>query len=305
MKANREYKNSVFTTLYSDPQRLLSLYNAVSGSQLPVDTPILIATLDDVLFTDWRNDVAFVLDERIVILIEHQSSISGNMPLRLLIYLSRVYEKLIDKDAIYKRTVLKIPKPDFIVLYNGVETFPDEKTLKLSGAYMDIPTGMERLGGSLELEVRVVNINEGRNDAIVKKCQSLYGYTRLVGKIRKNVNAGLSQSDAMTKAVKDCIKEGILEDFLEAHSSEVVNMLTEEWNLERAIFVREQEAREEGEEKGEANGIAKGRIEGKAEGKIEGKAEVARNLLHMNLPLEQIAAATGLTKMEIEALATN
>jgi len=80
MNANREFKNSVFTTLFNDPEKLLSLYNAVSGNQLQADTPIVIATLDDVLFTDWRNDIAFVLNDKIVILVEHQSTISGACP---------------------------------------------------------------------------------------------------------------------------------------------------------------------------------------------------------------------------------
>ena len=128
MGANREYKNSVFTTLFNDESNLLSLYNAVSGSELPLDTPLEIATLEDVLFTDRRNDIAFVLEDKIVILLEHQSTINENMPLRMLIYIARVYEKLIDNEAIYKKKLLKIPKPDFIVLYNGTDPFPDERS---------------------------------------------------------------------------------------------------------------------------------------------------------------------------------
>ena len=134
MSVNREYKNSLFTTLFNDAEKLLSLYNAVSGSDLPLDTPVEIATLEDVLFNYRRNDLAFVLDDKIIILIEHQSSISANMPLRLLIYVARIYEKLIDNTAVYKSKLLKIPKPDFIVLYNGTDEFPDEKILRLSDA---------------------------------------------------------------------------------------------------------------------------------------------------------------------------
>ena len=185
MSANREYKDSLFTALFSDAEKLLSLYNAVSGSDLPPDTSVEIATLEDVLFNCRRNDVAFVLGDKIVILMEHQSSISANMPLRLLIYVARVYEKLIDNEAVYKSKLLKIPKPDFIVLmktlsdqhgsffagcllmYNGADEFPDEKTLRLSDAYMEMPEVLTGFRGSLELEVRVVNINEGRNETIV------------------------------------------------------------------------------------------------------------------------------------------
>jgi len=64
MNVNREYKNSVFTILFNDPGKLLSLYNAVTGSDLPPSTMVEIATLEDVLFTDRRNDIAFVLECR-------------------------------------------------------------------------------------------------------------------------------------------------------------------------------------------------------------------------------------------------
>ena len=207
MSVNREYKNSLFITLFNDAEKLLSLYNAVSGSDLPSDTPVEIATLEDVLFNYRRNDVAFVLGDKIVILIEHQSSISANMPLRLLIYVARVYEKLIDNDAVYKSKLLKIPKPDFIVLYNGLDEFPDEKTLRLSDAYREMPEALSGFSGSLELEVRVVNINEGRNEAIVKKSKELYGYVRFVSKVREYQKAELDLAIAITRASNDCIKE--------------------------------------------------------------------------------------------------
>ena len=218
MGANRKFKSSVFTTLFNDSKNLLSLYNAISGSDLSSDTHIEIATLDDVLFTDRRNDIAFVLDDKIVILIEHQSSLNENMPLRLLIYLSRVYEKLISNDAVYKRKLMKIPKPDFIVLYNGMDPFPDERMLRLSDAYGDWEKAYAGLGGSLELEVRVVNINEGRNEAIVQGCKMLHGYVRFVGKVRENLKTGQVLSIAIAKAAEDCITKGILSDFLKTHS---------------------------------------------------------------------------------------
>jgi predicted transposase/invertase (TIGR01784 family) len=262
MGVNREFKNSLFTTLFDNAEKLISLYNAVSGSNLPLDAPVEIATLEDVLFNYRRNDVAFVLGDKIVVLIEHQSTISANMPLRLLIYVARVYEKLIDNDAVYKSKQLKIPRPDFIVLYNGLDEFPDEKTLRLSDAYMEIPEALAGFSGFLELEVRVVNINAGRNEAIVKKSEELYGYVRFVWKVREYQKAGLDLATAITRASNDCIKEEILSDFLKAHSSEVINMLTAEWDINVARRVWEQEAREEAREEEKFETVIKMKNEG-------------------------------------------
>ena len=179
------------------------------------------------------------------------------MPLRLLIYVARVYEKLIDKEVVYKSKLLKIPKPDFIVLYNGQDEFPDEKTLHLSDAYREAPEAFVGFSGRLELEVRVVNINEGRNEAIVKKSKELYGYVLFVGKVREYQKAGLDLTTAITRAITDCIKEEILSDFFKTHSSEVINMLTAEWDINVAKRVWKQEAWEDGLEKGRKEGQQK------------------------------------------------
>ena len=69
------------------------------------------------------------------------------------------------------------------------------------------------------------------------------------------------------------------------------------------------QGRAEGEAKGRAEGEAKGRAEGEAKGRAEGEAKgraegIAQNLLHLGLPIAQIAAATGLSAAEIEALRT-
>ncbi len=54
--------------------------------------------------------------------------------------------------------------------------------------------------------------------------------------------------------------------------------------------------------KGITKGIAKGRPEGAVEGKAEGKAEVAKALLGIGMPVEQIVSVTGLSSETIEAL---
>ena len=168
MPVNREYKSTVFTSLFSDTRELLSLYNAIMGLNLPETTYIEIATLEDDLFKNRLNDIAFVVEDRIVVLVEHQSTVSENMPLRMLIYMARIYEKLVNFNSVYRKALLKIPKPNFIVLYNGLEPFPDEKILRLSDAYKDDSGNSRIFGGSMELEVRVLNINKGSNLEIIR-----------------------------------------------------------------------------------------------------------------------------------------
>jgi len=94
MDVNIKYKASVFSSLFSTPDALRELYSAIEGVDLPPDTPIDINTLSDVLFMDQVNDVSFTIASRLLVIFEHQSTINQNMPLRLLMYIARVYEKI-------------------------------------------------------------------------------------------------------------------------------------------------------------------------------------------------------------------
>ena len=120
MGANTKYKDSVFSFLFSDPDQLRELYCALENVTLPPDVPITINTLRDVLFLDMINDISFEISGKLVVLIEHQSSINPNMALRLLMYIARVYEKIIGDKNIYTSRLVHIPRPEFFVLYNGV-----------------------------------------------------------------------------------------------------------------------------------------------------------------------------------------
>jgi hypothetical protein len=146
-------------------------------------------------------------------------------------------------------------RPEFIVLYNGESPYPDETTLKLSGSFEDaaaaglIKNGPESRSpaGSLELTVKVYNINEGRNKAMARNCQRLFWYSAFIAKVREFEKTAPDKETAMKKAVRYCIDHDIMKAILQAHASEVINMLLEEWNTETAKKVWQREAREEGE----------------------------------------------------------
>ena len=116
MKTNIKFKSSVFSMLFSDPDILRELYCALKGISLPDNVPVVINTLDDVLFMDRINDISFEICGRLVVLLEHQSTINPNVALRLLMYIARVYEKIIGDKNIYSTKKIFIPQPEFYVL---------------------------------------------------------------------------------------------------------------------------------------------------------------------------------------------
>jgi hypothetical protein len=318
MVVNSKYKDSVFSFLFGNPESLRELYGAIKGIVLPPDTPLTINTLEGVVYRTFLNDLSFGLAKKLVILIEHQSTVNPNMALRLLIYIALVYEKIIPDKSLYRRKRLMIPRPEFIVLYNGVEPYPDEATLKLSDAFeeaesLGIPVEMPP---QLELAVKVYNINQGRNPAMLRRSGQLTEYSAFVARVRESeaqIAGGRKpaklddreRQEAMGKAVQWCIAHNILKDFLTTHGSEVVNMLMTEWNLEDALAVGREEAREEALEEGRQEGRQEGKQEGKQEGREEGRFEVAKTALAEGLPSEVVQKITGLDIETIKNIAAS
>ena len=248
MSANTKYKDSVFSLLFSDPDLLRELYCALEGIDLPKDIPVTINTLQDVLFMDRINDISFEIGGKLIVLVEHQSTVNPNLPLRLLLYIARLYEKTVDEKNLYARKLIRILFPVIIVLYNGKEELPDCIVLKLSDMFADPSSlGISANNPALELTVKVININHGRNADIAKRCKTLAGYSAFVAKVREFEDSDVERTEAVKQAVKYCRDHDILKEFMEKNSSEVFNMLLTNWNMDDAIAVNRQEAREEGQ----------------------------------------------------------
>jgi predicted transposase/invertase (TIGR01784 family) len=241
LSTNRKYKSSVFVSYFQDKAKLIEVCNAFQGTNYPKDTAVQINTLEYALYLNRVNDISFSIDNKLLVLIEHQSTVNPNMPLRLLLYAARVYEKILDNKNIYTTARIAIPKPEFLVLYNGEADCPDQSILKLSDAFMEADTQ-----GLLELTVKVYNINQGRNPKILRKSRSLREYAAFIARIRKNKSKSKDQEEAIREAIVYCIKHGIMKDFLEKNGSEVVNMLSTEFSLEDALRIRYEEGIEKG-----------------------------------------------------------
>jgi hypothetical protein len=150
------YKDSLFRSLFGNKEAFLSFYSAVSGSNYGEDTEVAINTLSDTLFTSKKNDVSGIFDRKLVVVAEQQASVNENMPFRVLSPIARLIENSInDRNAVYRQSLVKLPRPEFIVLYNGSAGYPDRTTLRLSDTF-------ERVEGNaavnLELTVKVYKI---------------------------------------------------------------------------------------------------------------------------------------------------
>ena len=244
---NRNYKDTVFRMLFSNRKNLLSLYNAINGTSYENPEELEIVTLENAIYMGMKNDLAFIVDTNLF-LYEHQSTYTPNMPLRDLFYISAEYQKLVDKRSLYSSAMQKIPAPNFIVFYNGMEKKADRWENRLSEAY-------ENLVGEPKLELKVVtlNINEGSNRKLLEQCQTLREYATYVAQVRKYAKY-MALEAAVEKAVEECIQNGILKEFLQKNKAEVMAVSIFEYDKEE----EERKLRKAEFEAGEQSGIQKG-----------------------------------------------
>ena len=267
--ANRQYKDTVFRMLFSEKENLLSLYNAVTGNAYQNADDLKIVTLENAIYMGMKNDLAFMLETNIY-LYEHQSTLNPNIPLRDLIYIGIEYQQYVDDKSLYSSSLQKIPAPKFMVFYNGTDAVDDRVELRLSNAY-------EHLAGEpdLELKVLMLNVNEGHNKELMEQCQTLKEYAIYVARVRKYTSE-MNLNDAVARAIDECIKEGILVEFLRKNRSEVkmVSILEydKEWE-EKKLRKAEYEA---------------------------GKNDVIRNMYRLGYSKEKIAEAVNKTIEEVE-----
>ena len=278
------YQDGIFRLLFSDKERLLELYNAVTGSNYGPETPLEITTLDTEIFDRKKNDISFLLDDKLIIFVEQQSTVNYNMPLRFLLYAAKTYGKMVSQHEIYERKAISLPAPEFFVFYTGHDPFPERKIMRLSDSYPeDGPV-------NLELEVECFNINYPSGAQMLERSKTLYGYSQLLHRIRRNRASGMTLEQAIDCAIRLCKEEDLLTAFLTDHEGEMRGMLFH--------YLDDDEFREVYTHRGYVEGLEAG-IE---QGSQQKALQTAAKLKAMGLSAAQIMEATGLSEEEVAAL---
>lgn len=247
----RNYKDTVFRMIFREKKNLLSLYNALNGTTYEKADNLEITTLENAVYMNYKNDISFVFDFELL-LYEHQSTCNPNMPLRDLLYVSRVLQNRIKDENLYSQSVIKIPAPRFVVFYNGTSFQPEQQILYLSDSFEK-----EQSEPALELSVTIYNINLGHNQKLMDACYLLKEYAQYVAQVRTYAK----QTDfpkAVEQAVAYCIKNGILADFLAKNRAEVIAMSIFEYDEEKHMKSEREEWREIGREEGRKEGLNAG-----------------------------------------------
>ena len=154
--------------------------------------------------------------------------------------------------------------------------------------------------------VTVLNVNERHNAELMQHCNTLNEYAQYVARVRLYA-ADMSLDQAVERAVDECVREGILAEFLTRNRNEVISMSIFEYDKEleeKKLRKAEYEAgREAGFSEGEKHGRETGFSEGEKYGIELNSIETARRMLQLQeFSLEKIAAISGLSLDEVKKL---
>ena len=242
---NRQYKDRLWRMIFNNKEDLLQLYNAINHTDYQNPDDLEVNTLEDVLYLSMKNDVSFLVGGTMN-LYEHLSTFNPNMPLRGVFYFSRLYEGYVADNnlMIYHEKRVRLPKPKYIVFYNGTKNQPDSMELRLSDCFENTDNDAP----CLECTATMLNINYGHNQELMKHCRRLEEYSIFVQCVREYIQSEPSVEDALEKAIDTCINQDVLADFLKKHRAEVTNMILTTYDKDLYEKTLKEDAREEGRE---------------------------------------------------------
>lgn len=277
----KNYRDGLFRDYFNDKVRLLDLCNLLLGTDGTDPDEIIINTLEGTFFSDLKNDISCLYRNEFILMVEHQSRINENMPLRGLFYVTELLKQYTKpfKKKLHAEEKIKLPTPKMFVFYNGNEEEVEQREMKLSDAF--------DFDASIEMIVKMYNINAGMNEKFISTSKYLKNYCTFVNRVKKNLADNMDLDHAIAEAIDYCISHDIMADYLKTKEKEVISMVGFEYdeNLAREGWI--------------ARGEARGEAIGKIQGALIKEIEIAKKLLDMKMSVEFIVEATGLSEKEI------
>lgn len=232
--AKRTAKDSVFTDLFQDPKYLLQLYRALHPEDQDVtEKSISNVTIKNILLDQCYNDLGFCVGDKLVILVEAQSTWTVNIVVRGLMYLAQTYQEHIEKSGqnVYGSKKVMLPKPELYVIFTG-ERKSKPEYLYLSKEFFD--------GEECAVDVKVKMIYDGKEGDIINQ------YVTFTKIYNEQVKLHGRTREAVLETIRICKDQNVLKEYLENREQEVVNIMmtlfNDEYILKTYVESRERDA---------------------------------------------------------------
>lgn len=275
----RIIKSSVFTDLFGNYKYLIELYRALHPEDTTAtEKDIVDVTINNVLTDHQYNDLGFRIGNTLLVLVEHQSTWSVNIVVRILMYLMQTYNEYfkVHNIDLYSSTKAELPKPELYVIYTGER--------KARPEYISLKD--EFFGGQeTAVDAKVKVIYDGAPGDIINQ------YVIFTQVCNEQVKQYGRTQKAIEETIRICKDRDVLKEYLESREKEVVNIMValydEQEVMERYVSNRI---------KNEVNAAV-------SNAKTENAKMIARNMLAKGqMSIEDIADCTGLSASVVEAL---
>ena len=237
--AMRTIRDSVFSDLFGNKKYLLQLYQALHPEDTEAtEDDLTDVTIQNVLTDDLYNDLGFRNGDRMMILVESQSTWSVNIIIRVLLYLTQTWNEHIEetKQKRYGSRKLELPRPEFYVIFTG-ERQEKPEYLNLSKEFFDGKKGF------LEARVKML-YGDGNGDIISQYVTFTKIYQEQARLLGRTV-------EAVRETIRICKDKDVLKEYLSAHEKEVFSIMMALFDQEKAVeqfgYEKKQEGREEGD----------------------------------------------------------
>lgn len=222
MVAKRNIKDCVFTNMFGDKKYLIQMYKALHPEDTETtENDLNIVTLENVLINDLYNDLGFTVGEKLICLVEAQSTWTMNILIRVILYYAKTLKEYIDEKNIdlYTSTKAGVPKPEFYVVYTG-ERKTKPKTINLAEEFF---TGEET-----GIDV-TVNMLYGEKDDIIGE------YVTFTKVYNEQCEIHGRTEEAVRETIRICIDKNVLKEYLESREKEVIDMMVTLFDEEKIM----------------------------------------------------------------------
>ena len=212
-KPKRKIKDSVFTNLFQDKKYLLQLYKALHPEDCNVtEDAIADVTIKHVLVDADYNDLGFSVGNRLIVLVESQSTWTFNIIIRALMYLIQTYHDYFKRtnQNLYGSKKVNMPKPELYAIYTG-----DRKNVPNTISLRKEFFSGEKI--AIDVEVNVL-YQENENDIIGQYII----FCKVYNEQRKRYG---NTKQAVTETIQICKNRNVLKEYLESKEQEVVDIM--------------------------------------------------------------------------------
>jgi len=231
-------KDSVFTDLFKNIKYTLQLYKALHPEdEDATEDDIIPITLENILLVDIYNDLGFQVKDKLLILVEAQSTWTMNIIIRMLMYLAETYNKYFKKtkQSLYGSKKVSFPKPELYMIYVS-EKGNKKEIISLTEEFLD--------GEESSIEVKVKVLFDGKKGDIINQYVAftkVYNeQVKIYGRTRK----------AVTETIRICKSKDVLKEYLTEREKEVISIMMSLFDKEEIFDTFMYNVAKESEEKG-------------------------------------------------------